>query len=80
MPWPAMGPIFARSQDARKILRDLAPRLHTSRSSAGSFVLPYFIRLLIDEKVNPIEFAVYNFHDESVGQSIAKEIEKVRRK
>ena len=80
MPWPVMGPIFARSQDARKILRDLAPRLHTSRSSAGSFVLPYFIRLLIDEKVNPIEFAVYNFHDESVGQSIAKEIEKVRRK
>lgn len=80
MPWPVMGPIFARSQDARKILGELAPTLHTSRSTAGSFVLPYFIRLLIDEKVNPLEFAMYNFNDESVGQSIAKEIEKVRRK
>ena len=80
MPWPVMGPIFARSQDARKILGELAQTLHTSRSNAGSFALPYFIRLLINEKVDPLEFAVYNFHDESVGQSIAKEIEKVRRK
>lgn len=80
MPWPVMGPIFARSQDARKILGELAPTLHTSRRNAGSFVLPYFVRLLINEKVDPLEFAVYNFHDESVGQSIAKEIEKVRRK
>jgi len=75
MPWPVMGPIFARSQDARKILGELAQTLHTSRSNAGSFALPYFIRLLINEKVDPLEFAVYNFHDESVGQSIAKEIE-----
>lgn len=80
MPWPVMGPIFARSQSTRKILGELAPALHTSRSSAGSFAFPYFIRLLIDEKVDPVEFAVDNFHDESVGESIAKEIEKAKRK
>jgi replication factor C large subunit len=80
MPWPVMGPIFARSQSTRKILGELAPALHTSRSSAGSFALPYFIRIMIDEKVDPVEFAVDNFQDESVGESIAKEIEKVKRK
>jgi hypothetical protein len=80
MPWPVMGPIFARSQSTRKILGELAPALHTSKSSAGSFALPYFIRLLINEKVDPVEFAVDNFQDESVGESIAKEIEKAKRK
>ncbi|AFU57111.1 replication factor C large subunit [Candidatus Nitrososphaera gargensis Ga9.2] len=80
MPWPVMGPIFARSQSTRKILGELAPALHMSRSSAGSFALPYFIRLIIEEKVDPIEFAVDNFRDESVGESIAKEIEKAKRK
>ncbi|HEX7032674.1 MAG TPA: AAA family ATPase [Nitrososphaera sp.] len=80
MPWPVMGPIFARSQSTRKILAELAPALHTSKSSAGSFALPYFIRLMIQEKMDPIEFAVDNFGDESVGESIAKEIERVKKK
>lgn len=80
MPWPVMGPIFARSQSTRKILGELAPALHTSRSSAGSFALPYLIRLMIDEKVDPIEFAVDNFRDETVGESIAKEIEKAKKR
>ncbi|MDQ3717627.1 MAG: AAA family ATPase, partial [Thermoproteota archaeon] len=57
MPWPMMGPIFARSQSTRKILDELAPTLHMSRSSAGLFVLPYFIRAMIDKKINPVEFA-----------------------
>jgi replication factor C large subunit len=80
MPWPVMGPIFARSQLTRKILNELALALHTSRSSAGLFVLPYFIRIMIDEKIDPVEFAVDNFRDESVGESIAKEIEKVKKR
>jgi replication factor C large subunit len=80
MPWHAMGQIFARSQSTRKILGKLAVALHTSRSSVGLFVLPYFIRLMIDEKIDPIEFASTNFNDESVGVSIAKEIERVKRK
>jgi len=80
MPWPVMGPIFARSQSTRKILAELAPALHTSKSTAGSSALPCFIRLMIEEKIDPIEFAVDNFGDESVGESIAKEIEKVKKK
>ncbi len=80
MPWPIMGPIFARSQSTRIILDELALTLHMSRSSAGLFVLPYFIRTMIDEKIDPVEFAIDNFQDESVGESIAKEIEKVKRK
>jgi replication factor C large subunit len=80
MPWPVMGPIFARSQSTRKILGELAPAIHTSRSSAGSFALPYLVRLIIEEKIDPVEFAVDNFRDESVGESIAKEIEKAKRK
>jgi replication factor C large subunit len=80
MPWSIMGPIFVRSQSTRKILGELAPALHTSRSSAGSFAQPYFIRMMIDQKVDPVEFARANFGDESVGESIAKEIEKAKKK
>lgn len=80
MPWSIMGPIFIRSQSTRKILGELAPALHTSRSSAGSFAQPYFIRMMIDQKVDPVEFAIANFGDESVGESIAKEIEKAKKK
>jgi replication factor C large subunit len=79
MPWPVMGPIFARSQSTRKILAELAPAVHTSRSTAGSFVLPYFIRFIAKEGIDPVEFAANNFGDGSVGESIAKEIEKVHR-
>ncbi|MFL6482734.1 MAG: AAA family ATPase [Nitrososphaera sp.] len=80
MPWPVMGPIFARSQSTKKILDELAPLLHISRSSAGLFVLPYFIRAMIDKKIDPVKFALDNFHDESIGESIAKETEKAKRK
>jgi replication factor C large subunit len=80
MPWPVMGPTFARSQSTRKILSDLAPAMHMSRSACGSLVLPYFIRTLIDNKIDPVKFAVDNFRDESTGESIAKEMEKAKRK
>ncbi|MGI0036959.1 MAG: AAA family ATPase [Nitrososphaera sp.] len=80
LPWPAMGPIFARSQSTRKILSELAPAVYTSKSAAGSTVLPYLIRFLIDEKIDPLEFAIDNFGDESVGESIAKEMQKVGKK
>jgi replication factor C large subunit len=80
MPWPVMGPIFAHSQLTKKILNELALALHMSRSSVGLFVLSYFIRVMIDEKIDPVKFGVKNFQDESVGESIAKEIEKVKRK
>ncbi|HLG36540.1 MAG TPA: AAA family ATPase [Nitrososphaera sp.] len=80
LPWPAMGPIFARSQSTRKILSELAPAVYTSKSAAGSTVLPYFIRFLIEEKIDPVEFAIDNFGDESVGESMSKEMQKVGKK
>jgi replication factor C large subunit len=80
MPWPVMGPIFARSQSTRKILAELAPAVHTSRSTAGSLVLPYLIRFIAEEGIDPAEFAADNFGDSSVGESIAKEIEKAGKK
>jgi replication factor C large subunit len=79
MPWPVMGPIFAKSQSTRKVLAELAPAVHVSRSTCGSFVLPYFIQIMIDSKVDPVEFAVDNFHDESVGESLAKVMEKAKK-
>ncbi len=80
MPWPVMGPIFARSQSTRKILAELAPAVHTSKSTAGMFVMPYFVRFIAEERIDPKEFAADNFGDSSVGESIAKEIEKVHKK
>ena len=80
LPWPLMGPIFARSQSTRKILSELAPAVYTSKSAAGSTVLPYFIRFLVDEKLDPVEFAIDNFGDESVGESISKEMQKAGKK
>jgi replication factor C large subunit len=79
MPWPVMGPIFAKSQSTRKIMAELAPAVHVSKSTCGSFVLPYFIQIMIDSKVDPVEFAVDNFNDESVGESLAKVMEKARK-
>lgn len=80
MPWPVMGPIFARSQSTRKILSELAPAIHCSKATAGTFVLPYLVRLLMDHSIDPVQFAVDNFDDESVGESIAKEIQKAGRR
>jgi hypothetical protein len=80
MPWPLMGPIFARSQSIRKILSELAPAVHMSKSAAGSLVMPYFVRIIIENQIDPIEFAIGNFGDESVGESLAKEMEKIKKK
>jgi len=76
MPWPVMGPIFSRSQSTRKIIAELAPAMHISRSICGLFVLSHFISIMINEKIDPVKFAIDNFHDESVGVSIAKVMEK----
>jgi replication factor C large subunit len=80
MPWQVMGPIFARSQSTRKILAELAPAVHTSKRTAGSLVLPYFVRFIAEKGIDPVEFAAEIFGDSSVGESIAKEIEKGRKK
>jgi replication factor C large subunit len=76
MPWPVMGPIFARSQTIRKITSALAPLANVSRRTASSVVLPYLIRAIIDQKVDVSEFAITNFGDESIGESLEKEVQR----
>jgi replication factor C large subunit len=78
MPWPVMGPIFARSQTTRKIASAVGPAMNVSRSTASSTVLPYLVRAIIDEKVDTSEFAITNFGDESIGESLGKEVERAK--
>ncbi|HEU4985083.1 MAG TPA: hypothetical protein VFT58_05535, partial [Nitrososphaera sp.] len=66
------------SQTIRKIASAIGPATNVSRSTASSVVLPYLVRAIIDEKVDVSEFAVTNFGDESIGESLEKEIERAK--
>lgn len=78
MPWPVMGPIFARSQTVRKLASFVGPATHVSKRTCSWLVLPYLVREMINEKVDPVEFALANFNDASVGESLAKEIARAK--
>jgi replication factor C large subunit len=78
MPWPVMGPMFARSQTVRKLASFIGPATHVSKRTCSWQVLPHLVREMINEKVDPVEFAKTNFGDESVGESLAKEIERAK--
>ena len=81
MPWPLMGPMFARGQTSRKLLGTIAPHYFMSKSEFGSITLPYLLQALesAGKDIDLQEFALYNFGDESVGDSLAKAMEKVAR-
>ena len=74
MIWPVMGPILARGPSMKNVLSSLAQKAHTSRSTFGAAYLPYLIKIMIDNKVDPIEFALMSNVDEKVGEALAKEI------
>ena len=78
MPWPVMGPMFARSQTVRKLASFIGPATHVSKRTCSWLVLPYLVREMINEKVDPVEFALTNFDDESISESLAKEMERVK--
>lgn len=78
LPWQAMGPIFGRSQTIRKLASFIGPATHVSKRTCSWLVLPHLVREMINEKVDPAEFALANFDDESVGESLAKEIERAK--
>lgn len=78
MPWPVMGPIFARSQTVRKLSSFIGPAMHVSKRTCRWLVLPYLVREIINAKVNPVEFALTNFNDKSMGESLIKEIERAK--
>lgn len=79
MPWQVMGPSFARGQTVRKVSSAIAPAMHVSKRTFGTFVLPYLARAMANEKVDAVQFAMDNFDDSSVGESLAKEIERARK-
>ena len=78
MPWPVMGPVFARYQTIRRLASFIGPATHVSKRTCSWLVLPYLVREMIKEKINPAEFAIANFNDASVGESLAKEIERAK--
>jgi hypothetical protein len=80
MIWPVMAPIFARAQSLRGLLSDLAEVAHTSRSTFGSFYFPYMIQAMLDNKVDPKKFARSSNLDENAVETLAKEMERARRR
>lgn len=64
----------------KNLLLDLAEKVHTSKSIFGSVYLPYLIQILIDNKVDPDEFARISNLDEKAGEALAKEMERAGRK
>jgi replication factor C large subunit len=77
--WPVMAPIFSRGQST-KILSDLAEKTHNSKSIFGSFYLPYLVQIMINNQVDPQEFARYLSLDEKVGDALVREMERTERK
>ena len=78
MPWPVMGPIFARSQTVSKLVSFIGPATHVSKRTCSWLILPHLVREMINEKIDPVEFAITNFRDETVGESLAKEMERAK--
>jgi replication factor C large subunit len=78
--WPVMAPIFSRGQSIKILLSDLAEKTHNSKSIFGSFYLPYLVQIMIDNRVDPQEFARFLNLDEKVGEALAKEMERTERK
>ncbi len=78
--WPVMAPIFSRVQSIKILLSDLAEKTHNSKSIFGSFYLPYLVQIMIDNQVDPQEFARFLNLDEKVGEALAREMERTVRK
>lgn len=78
LPWPLMGPLFARGQTTRKLAAALAPATITSRRICSAAVLPYLLQVLArhEPKVDIECFALENFGDESVAESLVKVMER----
>jgi replication factor C large subunit len=78
LPWPLMGPLYARGQTTRKLAAALAPATITSRRTCSAAMLPYLLQILArhEPKVDIERFALENFGDESVAESLVKVLER----
>jgi replication factor C large subunit len=79
MIWPIMGPIFMRGQSLKNLMLDLAHQTHTSKSTFGSMYMPYMLQIMIDNKVDPEQFAEILNLDEKYGEVLAKEMKRAWR-
>jgi len=80
MSWPVMGPIFIRGRSMKNLLSEMAYQTHTSKSVFGSFYFPYLIQIMIDNKIDPYEFAEHSNLDEKTGEALAKEMDRTKKK
>jgi replication factor C large subunit len=78
--WPVMAPIFSRGQSIKILLSDLAEKTHMSKSIFGLFYLPYLIQILIDNQVDPQEFARILNLNEKAGEALAREMDRTVKK
>jgi hypothetical protein len=77
MIWPVMGPILARGQSMKVVISNLARKAHMSRSAFGAVYLPYLIKVMSDNRVDPMNFALGSNIDEKVGEVLGKEMERI---
>ena len=80
MSWPVMGPIFIRGRSMKNLLSEMAYETHTSKSVFGSLYFPYLIQIMIDNKIDPYEFAEHSNLDEKTGEALAKEMDRTKKK
>jgi replication factor C large subunit len=79
MSWPVMGPIFSRGRSMKGLLSEMAYETHASKSVFGAMYFPYLIQIMIDNKIDPYEFAEISNLDEKSGETIVREMDRVKK-
>lgn len=80
MIWPIMAPIFARGQLMKNLLLKFALKTHTSKSIFGSLYLPYLVKIMHDNNIDPRELIVELNLDQKEGEALARELEIMAKK
>ncbi len=80
MIWPIMAPIFARGQLMKNLLLKFALKAHTSKSIFGSLYLPYLVKIMHDNNIDPRELVVELNLDQKEGEALARELEIMAKK
>ncbi|NAL77404.1 AAA family ATPase [Nitrososphaera sp. AFS] len=80
MIWPIMAPISARGQLMKNLLLKFALKTHTSKSIFGSLYLPYLVKIMHDNNIDPRELVVELNLDQKEGEALARELEIMAKK
>ena len=73
LPWQVMGPMFAKGQNARKVIAELARLSNASKSSTGSMILPYLLELIRSLDADQVEaMCASSLGDEDLGEPMLK--------